>query len=481
MGRRIHKYEIVRVIGRGGMGTVYEALNTDIGKRVAMKFVDATGPGSDADARFQREAQAASAVESAHIVEIFDSGTSEDGRPYIVMELLRGEDLGHRIKRCGRLELPEALHVTAQLLRGLDRAHKAGIVHRDLKPDNVFLVDRDDDPNFAKILDFGISKVRRPGETPVSTLTRQGTVLGTPFYMSPEQAQAQPDVDGRTDLWSVGAILYECLSGRPPYTGATYEQVIVNICMNDAEDVRVYNPAVPEGVADVLARALARDREERFTDAREFLEALRAVSGGVISARSGGTYEDSSSGVKSSDLRRSSTPGSRRPSSSRRFQNAATMADPALEPTLEVITGDRGAKVGWTSNRSRAAKKERRTFVVVALSALLLGSFGAFLVVKSRAPEAAASGGEPSARPAQTGAPAQSAAAPSATIVAEAPPATAAAPADSSAAVPADDHRPIKNHPLLPVVSAKPKSSGGAVDPPPPGTGVAPGLKLKTD
>ena len=160
--------------------------------------------------------------------------------------------------------------MTAQLLRGLHRAHKAGIVHRDLKPDNIFLVDRDDDPNFAKILDFGISKMRRHGETPVNTLTRQGTVLGTPFYMSPEQAQAQPDVDARSDLWSVGAILYECLTGRPPYTGASYEQVIVNICMNDADDVRTYNPQVPEGVAEVLATALARNREDRFPDARSW-------------------------------------------------------------------------------------------------------------------------------------------------------------------------------------------------------------------
>src|SRR6185369_14378068 len=302
VGTRVGKYDIIRPIGRGGMGMVYEAVNTAISKRVAMKFVDVQlAKSKDAVARFQREAQAASAVESAHIVEIFDSGFTDDGLPYIVMELLRGEDLGHRIKRCGRLELAEAVHVGAQILRGLHRAHQAGIVHRDLKPDNVFLVDRDDDANFAKILDFGISKVRRAGETPVHTLTRQGTVLGTPFYMSPEQAQAQPDVDGRTDLWSVGAILYECLTGRPPYRGTTYEQVIVNICMNDADDVRVHNPGVPEAVAHVIARALARDRDERFPSARSFLDALKAGAGGLVSSRPelvGG--EDSSPGARMS-------------------------------------------------------------------------------------------------------------------------------------------------------------------------------------
>ncbi|HEY4117997.1 MAG TPA: serine/threonine-protein kinase, partial [Byssovorax sp.] len=288
VGKRIHKYEIIRVIGRGGMGMVYEAVNTAISKRVAMKFVDAElARNKDAVARFQREAQAASAVESAHIVEIFDSGETEDGVPFIVMELLRGEDLGHRIKRCGRLDLPEAAHVTAQILRGLHRAHAAGIVHRDLKPDNIFLVDRDDEQNFAKILDFGISKVQRVGHVPVSTLTRQGTVLGTPFYMSPEQAQALSDIDGRTDLWSVGAILYECLSGRPPYNGTTYEQVIINICMKDAEDLRVHNPGVTEPVAQLVARALSRERDARFSTAREFLDALVSATGGLVSSRPG--------------------------------------------------------------------------------------------------------------------------------------------------------------------------------------------------
>ena len=315
-GRRIGKYEVVRLVGRGGMGTVYEARSVAIGKRVAMKFISA-GAARDPEgaARFQREAEAASAVESAHIVEIFDSGTSDEGQPYIVMELLRGEDLGHRIKRCGRLEIAEAVHVVAQLLRGLHRAHEAGIVHRDLKPDNVFLVDRDDDlghegsaaarsTGFVKILDFGISKVRKTGTTPVDTLTSKGTVLGTPFYMAPEQAQALPDIDGRADLWSVGAILFECLTGRPPHSGATYEQVIVSICMNDAEDVRAYNPVVPEALASVLAQALARDREARFASARDFLEALKATSAELAGARASGPSPDSGGeALNSNDFR----------------------------------------------------------------------------------------------------------------------------------------------------------------------------------
>ena len=475
VGKRVHKYEIVRVIGRGGMGTVYEALNTTIGKRVAMKFIDAAAVQTgDAVARFQREAEAASAVESAHIVEIFDSGTSEEGQPYIVMELLRGEDLGHRIKRCGRLDLAEALHVTGQILRGLHRAHKAGIVHRDLKPDNIFLVDRDDDPDFAKILDFGISKVRRDGDTPVHTLTRQGTVLGTPFYMSPEQAQAQPDVDARSDLWSVGAILYECLTGRPPYTGGTYEQVIVNICMHDAEDVRLYNPAVPEPVADAIARALARDREGRFHDAREFLETLRQGAGAAMSSRVGAMSDDSFSGLSSSNpalgpvsSRSMRSTGGRRPS----------RGDGAFDPTLQ-IQSDPPPRLSVADRRRAEKRRQQRTFALVALTALLTGGVGAFVFARAWT-QPPRPGHGPEVIPAQssTGATATVTAQPEVTatptaIVSAEP--TAHPAAGDSAEPRAKTPRPVPS--LTPRPSAKPDGSAA-----PTGSGVASGLKLKTD
>jgi serine/threonine-protein kinase len=482
VGKRVHKYDISRVIGRGGMGTVYEAINTAIGKRVAMKFIEAgTVQSGDTVARFQREAQAASAVESAHIVEIFDSGISEEGQPYLVMELLRGEDLGHRIKRCGRLELGEALHVTAQILRGLHRAHKAGIVHRDLKPDNIFLVDRDDDPNFAKILDFGISKVRRGGETPVHTLTRQGTVLGTPFYMSPEQAQAQPDVDARSDLWSVGAILYECLTGRPPYTGATYEQVIVNICMNDAEDVRLYNPAVPEPIAAVIAKALSRDREQRFPDARTFLDALRVAAGGAVSGRLGSATEDSFSGISSNNP-------SLIPVSSARSPSRRPSGDGAFDATVKFHSTppphEKGAPILSVEERRRLARaKQRRTFVLVAVSALLTGGLGAFVIARAITHPNDAHGGrvDPTAvpaPPATSGGPA-----PQVTPSADPAATTSAVPSAEPATPPIDSGEP-RNKPPKPLHSATPKATAKPADTSAPaasGSGVASGLKLKTD
>ncbi|HEY4105597.1 MAG TPA: serine/threonine-protein kinase [Polyangiaceae bacterium] len=274
------KYKVDRLIGRGGMGAVFQATNLGIGKRVALKFLDQeSAKNREASQRFQREAEAAGMAESAHIVQIFDSGTSESGLPFLVMELLTGEDLRARLRREGRLEVSAALRITSQVLRALVRAHAAGIVHRDLKPDNVFLCARDDDPSFVKIVDFGISKVARARGA--ITLTNKGTVLGTAYYMSPEQAQSFHDIDGRTDLFSVGAILFEMLAGSPPHTGRTYEAVLIAICTQDAPDLRALVPEIPVAVAALVKKALSREREHRFQSAEDFLGALSAAMGGT--------------------------------------------------------------------------------------------------------------------------------------------------------------------------------------------------------
>jgi serine/threonine-protein kinase len=272
------KWRVLGVLGRGGMGVVYEAQNIAIGKRVALKFIEA-GADPEACRRFQREAEAASAVESAHIVEVFDSGTTEQGQPYLVMELLRGESLGSRLRREGKLPVDEAVAIIAQALRGLARAHAAGVLHRDLKPDNVFLVERDDTPLFVKLLDFGVSKFTpRPGAVGLSTITRKGTVLGTPYYMSPEQARGDVELDGRSDLFSMGAVLFECLVGHPPCAGqTTYEAVIVALCSHDTPDIRVFDPSFPAPLAAVVKRSLTRDRQARYASAGEMHEALRSL------------------------------------------------------------------------------------------------------------------------------------------------------------------------------------------------------------
>ena len=329
------KYHVDRLIGRGGMGAVFQATNAAIGKRVALKFLGVhTSRDGDAATRFQREAQAASLAESPHIVQIFDSGRSEQGLPFLVMELLTGEDLRARLRREGRLSPDAAVRISVQVLKALKQAHAAGIVHRDLKPDNVFLCRRDDEPSFVKIVDFGISKLQQ--RSGVDTLTHKGAVLGTAFYMSPEQAQSYPDIDGRTDLFSVGAMLFEMLSGEQPHSAPTYEAVLIAICTRDAADVRSKAPAVPDKLARVVARALRREREERYGSAEEMLTDLEA----------------------------------------------------ALSESRELVAKTRATGEAWVDSAPTSAKPERFRTVVFAVAAALGGFAAAAYLVARGAPPA---------------------------------------------------------------------------------------------
>ncbi len=257
---------------------VYEAESVTGDARFAIKVLDLEwSKDASVVARFAREGRAASAARSPHIVEVLDGGT-EDGRPYLVMELLPGEDLGKRLRRARVLPIESALHVVDQVLQALGAAHAQGIVHRDLKPDNVLLFERDGDPDYAKLVDFGMSKIEaRQGGTAPVPLTRRGLALGTPLYMSPEQARAAPDLDARSDLYSAGAILFECLAGRPPIVGPTQEQVLINICTQDAPDVRRYRAEVGTELARFVAKALAREPDARFPTAEAMREAMRAA------------------------------------------------------------------------------------------------------------------------------------------------------------------------------------------------------------
>jgi len=273
------KYRIERLLGRGGMGAVFAAQNVAIGKRVALKFLSAEAArDKDAARRFQREAQAASMIESEHIVQVFDTGTTDDGLPFLVMEHLTGEDLRAKLTREGELPEASALAIATQVLRALVRAHAAGIVHRDLKPDNVFLCARDDGSVLVKLVDFGISKLERG--TMSERLTRRGTVLGSAYYMSPEQAQASDAVDQRSDLYGVGAMLFEMLAGRPPHLAPTLESVLVAICTQAAPSVQSFRPDVDDALASTIARALEREPDARFASATEMLEALAQVGPG---------------------------------------------------------------------------------------------------------------------------------------------------------------------------------------------------------
>ena len=264
-GHQMGPYRLLREIGGGGMGTVYEAEDTRLGRRVAVKLLPPEySRERRAKERFLREARAAAAVDHPNLCTIHDVGES-DGRLYIVLSFYEGETLRERIRR-GPLPLAEARDIAIQVARGLARAHEAGIVHRDIKPANVILTRRGE----AKILDFGIARL----EGDEASLTRTGASWGTPAYMSPEQARGEP-VDARTDVWSLGVMLYEMLAGRRPFGGDTLEAVVSAILTREPEALERVRSDVPSEVAWVLKRTLAKDPAERYGSAAELLEDLQ--------------------------------------------------------------------------------------------------------------------------------------------------------------------------------------------------------------
>ncbi len=301
------KYAIRRVIGVGGFGAVYEGVHTEIGKRVAIKVISgALAHSGEVAARFRREARAASAVESEHIVHVFDVGQDPVAGLFMVMELLVGEDLAQRLERERRIPVDQATMVTSQIARALIRAHAAGVVHRDLKPGNIFLCERADGSLLVKVLDFGISKMLNDeqgakADPALGRLTRVGSVVGTPQYMSPEQAQGLSSVDQRTDLWSLGAIFYEMLAGQPAYDLLqTYEQTIVHIVVNAPPPLHVRAPWVPHALSQVVHECLEHSPEIRIRDAASLLRRLREVSAVPIRDLSGAlpTVESEALGLR---------------------------------------------------------------------------------------------------------------------------------------------------------------------------------------
>ncbi|MBL8608877.1 MAG: protein kinase [Myxococcales bacterium] len=269
------KVRLVRRLGGGGMGSVWAAEHTGLGQEVAVKFLD---PELAADAalveRFWREAKAASQVKSAHVVHIYDFGVLEGEQPFIVMELLEGQDLADRAAAAGgRLPMHEVVTVVSQLARALARAHDKGIVHRDLKPANVFLCREAGDQMFVKLVDFGIAKTSRAAEE-LSRSTKEGTVLGTAYYMSPEQIRGDRNIDARSDLWSVGVLVYEVLTGAMPFDGETFGAVAMAIARGAPVPPSARVPDLPAAVDAWFARACAADPAARFQSAAELATEL---------------------------------------------------------------------------------------------------------------------------------------------------------------------------------------------------------------
>jgi tRNA A-37 threonylcarbamoyl transferase component Bud32 len=444
------KYRLTELLGRGGMGSVWAGIHTTLGTRVAVKFIDAEHVDSpEARHRFENEARAAAALRSKHVVEVYDHGVMADGRPFIVMEFLDGEPLDKRLERFGRLQAKDTARIVGMVCRALSKAHAAGIVHRDLKPENVFLVwDDEDGADVAKVVDFGIAKFTDSASTS-SSATRTGSVLGTPYYMSPEQARGLRTVDYRSDLWSVGVIAFRCMTGRLPFEGEAVGDVLVKLCTAPIPVPSTYVPDLPPGFDAWLVRALGREPESRFQSASEQARSLAAVCGlsAPIVPVSGEQFAVGSFGNGGSGQHPLGA-------------FSATTPSPALTPAAQT-----GAPI--TQTPAPSARRPTSTLVAVAVAALAVVGIGVGVAVKSLgnrefpvaagAPETATIS-VPQAPPSALPAP------PS---VQAAPPTIAPTPAPSAAQAPTVQPEPVATvrpkpaGPLRPVVRG-PKPKGPA-------------------
>ncbi len=280
------RYRLESLLGEGGMASVWRAKDMTLQRPVAVKLLFARDE-RDAEllvARFLREARIAAAVQHRNVIHIVDFGTTETGQPYMVMELLEGESLGDRLHRERLLPLDEAIRIASMTLRGLAAVHDANIIHRDLKPDNIYLKE-EGGVVYPKILDFGISRSLEPTSGRRSALTtREGVIVGTPEYMSPEQARGLKELDRRTDLYSMGVILYQMLVGKLPMQSENVGDLIIKIVTQPAPSAHEENPDVPLALSQVLARAMAKQPADRFADALEMQQALHAAAEDALGA-----------------------------------------------------------------------------------------------------------------------------------------------------------------------------------------------------
>ncbi len=271
----VGKYQIERLIGRGGMGAVFAAQHMLLNQRVAVKLLlGELACSQEATSRFMNEARAAAQIQGDHVARVLDIGQLPSGTPYMVLEYLEGTDLAGLLQQRGVLGIAEVADYALQALDALAQAHAAGIVHRDLKPANLFLARRHDGTNVVKVLDFGISKNLHPLSGTPQGMTQTKALLGSPEYMSPEQLRTPRGVDTRTDIWSLGVILYELLTGRMPFTGESLGELFIQIMESAPPPVRAHRPDVPAAFEAVVLRCLIRDPNARFGSVNELAAML---------------------------------------------------------------------------------------------------------------------------------------------------------------------------------------------------------------
>ncbi|MBX3198052.1 MAG: protein kinase [Labilithrix sp.] len=411
------KYVLDRLLGQGGMGAVFAAKHIKLSKAVAIKIMLADASNPEAAQRFLNEGRAAANIQNEHVVRV-DDVDEELGYAYMVLELLDGEDLAQVLERdpARRIAPHVAVGYVLQALKGVMQAHAIGIVHRDLKPSNLFLAKRKDGSVVVKVLDFGISKAQGSSALAASpsALTSTKAMLGSPLYMSPEQLRSSKSVDHRADIWAIGIILYELMTGNLPFMGDNLGELFAAILETDPASLRTHAPEVPPGLDEIVLRCLQRRPEHRFQTAAELADALapfvtaQPVAGGALggtamfapgpSSRVGGGYPAAMvpTGPQQARPALPST-GASTGSGPRVIGGTVALGATTPQPGMQTGSG------GWQSTGAAGVPKSSAPIVlgaVVAAVLLLLGAVGAALVWKVKSatePVAAEPGAEPSA------------------------------------------------------------------------------------
>ncbi len=448
------KYRVEKVLGFGGMGVVVSAFRTDLEQRVAVKFLGtAAAERPDAAERFRREARAAAKIRSEHVARVLDVGTLDTGLPYMVMEFLEGNDIADELRRLGRLPVSEAVEFVLQAIEALAEAHAAGVVHRDLKPGNLFLARRADGSRRVKVLDFGISKALTGSSVEELSLTKTAALIGSPLYMAPEQMRSAKDVDTRADIWSLGAMLYEMLTGEPPYTGESIPQLCAALLHDDPIPLRQHRPDVPEGLEHAVLRCLMKDRNHRFPTVFELGRALLpyAQPDSRIhverAERVLGVTDVTVSGLPLTE--RTSLPLSSAPAVSKPITPLAVTPAAVLQPVDPTVNS-------WGQSGLVSAPKRRGRLIAIGALAALFAAGGGLWAARG-----ASKDGKPAAPPAS--------ATPEANGTAVAKPATLdlpPAPALAPVAESADSAAPLAGTPAGPATTEPPAKPKVAFTPP---------------
>jgi serine/threonine protein kinase len=364
------KYRLMRPLGAGGMGSVWAARNELTDRDFAIKFLlPSLAQNKEALQRFFHEARACGQIKHPAVVDVYDMGQAEDGSPYLVMELLEGEGFDQRLARAGAFRPGEGAAWLAFVARGLEEAHVRGLVHRDLKPGNIFFALDDRGDVIPKVLDFGISKgMNDSAEDLFKTTT--GAVLGSPAYMSPEQAKGEPDIDGRADVWSLGVILYEALTGALPFDAPNYNALMLAIITRPHRPAHELAPGVPAEISEIIDGCLTKNRSQRIATARELAELLEAAA----ASRQSGAFPGL--GPKIPTLMPGPSP--------------YLMQSIPPPPGLPSMT-PQGA---WSEGRSRPSGQRRAASMWIGLGMLLAAVIlgGALALLSQRAPVVAFAG-----------------------------------------------------------------------------------------